>query len=938
MKIIKGRFYARKMLYRLRGVVIFFVLLGMFFLHPAVRALDLVNTANIIKETFLKEEKKSYGEELLEGEFLILGKHPDFQVYFGDRAKGGKHRVKVLKEGLSFEFAFLEATGTDQAGEEALLGINTANSDYQEATSSALSKEGLSKEQKQALENIEAQIEDIKLHQATLSAKLVEAKKEAASIDKAIKQIVPGTNIGFDELDKKQMIVRNSQVEPGMDIYYWKKENNLREKIIIRKPPLFSKLVFSLNTEGLTAFNIGSGVIYFKDKKGQNIFRITKGYIKDLTNAFSNEVETKVENNQLIHQLDQKWLNSPDRVYPLSLYFDFQLLEEEVITKQSGDGALLEKSWEEKGEIIKELKDKRTLFSKTFVKNDGSFQEKIWVGPVHYPEEDGKLEEINTNFTPSSLTDYDYEVVKGFFKTRFKKNLNSAGFAQYLYQGQEVQLELGNLSWVNDKGEEEIISPPQPAEAIPEGNLLRYPRAYGPGTGVEFLYHPQYLGKYLVINQYEDLKKNKAATEASALKFDFKMKIGAEVKIFLEGQEWDGKETSTQEGVEFKNLAGETIFSFKKPYAQDSQGEQKEIKLVLKKDGNWVFISKLIDASWLAQASYPIKADADIIYLDGDAYDMYNDSKNGDQDGSTTLIVGKAAPSIYDGYWAFAISQTIYESTINSVTFTGNISSNDIDVDAIIYGLQSEDCPAHEGGDPSLIGVTTNSQAWTNLSTGITGSQTSPAITSIFTEWINDYQPGRTGTDRFGMKIDDSNTGNSREVIFSDYQSGSTTDTYLTVDYTPANSAPTAPTTLYTNETDASSGVVNPSAVGDSSPVFSAIYNDSDAGDVADDYQLVVYSDSGCTNQVWDSTKTVMSNCTQGNRCLTASGVGIEFGGTALDFDGAQYYWKIKYWDDDDGEGTFSDCSDNFYILGPGDQMRYGNYFFNKTSEQVFTW
>jgi len=149
------------------------------------------------------------------------------------------------------------------------------------------------------------------------------------------------------------------------------------------------------------------------------------------------------------------------------------------------------------------------------------------------------------------------------------------------------------------------------------------------------------------------------------------------------------------------------------------------------------------------------------------------------------------------------------------------------------------------------------------------------------------------------------------------------------------NTAPSAPTTPYVNESAATaqSGESNPTAVGDATPVFSAVYVDTDDGDIADYYQLVVYSDSECSSEVWDSTKTSMTNCTEGNRCND-----IDFAGAALPFDGKKYYWKIKYWDDSASEGSYSDCTANFTILGPGDQMRHGNYFFNKKTERVFSW
>jgi len=172
-------------------------------------------------------------------------------------------------------------------------------------------------------------------------------------------------------------------------------------------------------------------------------------------------------------------------------------------------------------------------------------------------------------------------------------------------------------------------------------------------------------------------------------------------------------------------------------------------------------------------------------------------------------------------------------------------------------------------------------------------------------------------------------------LLFAQWYTGTGIDWDIIV--LGGNTAPGAPTVLYVNEraTTAQSGVANPVGVGDQTPVFSAIYNDDDSGDIADKYQVVVYSDVSCTAEVWNSggTGTAMTNCTQGNRCAD-----VTFGGSNIALDGATYYWKIKFWDDSDEAGTFSDCSATVTMVGPADQMRHGNYFFNQSVERTFTW
>jgi len=197
-------------------------------------------------------------------------------------------------------------------------------------------------------------------------------------------------------------------------------------------------------------------------------------------------------------------------------------------------------------------------------------------------------------------------------------------------------------------------------------------------------------------------------------------------------------------------------------------------------------------------------------------------------------------------------------------------------------------------------------------------------------EWSTETSWQTTGTNTYVT----SNYAAAGKV-FAQWLDGSGIDWDLIV--ISGNSAPGAPSVLYINEraTTAQSGSTNPVAVGDLTPVFSAIYNDSDSGDIANKYEVIVYNESSCTTQVWDSgaSGTSMTNCTQGNRCSD-----ITFGGTALPLDGRTYYWKIKYWDDQPSEGSFSDCTASFRMLGPNEQMRHGNYFFNNATERVYTW
>ena len=110
------------------------------------------------------------------------------------------------------------------------------------------------------------------------------------------------------------------------------------------------------------------------------------------------------------------------------------------------------------------------------------------------------------------------------------------------------------------------------------------------------------------------------------------------------------------------------------------------------------------------------------------------------------------------------------------------------------------------------------------------------------------------------------------------------------------NTQPTAPTSLLTE------GQTNPSRVADLTPEFSAIFNDPDTGDTGVFYQIQVNTASNFEGtSMWDSGKTSMSSTANGARITDVS-----YAGTTLSTNGITYFWRIKLWDNIDGESPWS--------------------------------
>ena len=118
------------------------------------------------------------------------------------------------------------------------------------------------------------------------------------------------------------------------------------------------------------------------------------------------------------------------------------------------------------------------------------------------------------------------------------------------------------------------------------------------------------------------------------------------------------------------------------------------------------------------------------------------------------------------------------------------------------------------------------------------------------------------------------------------------------------NNNPNAPQTPFCNNDTAQSGRASPVyGLTDTTPAFSAIYDDDDLSDTAEYYQLQVGDDTDWsdTPELWDSNKTALSSsCSENTRCED-----ITYNGTALTL-GSTYYWRIKFWDNRGGEGTWS--------------------------------
>jgi len=204
----------------------------------------------------------------------------------------------------------------------------------------------------------------------------------------------------------------------------------------------------------------------------------------------------------------------------------------------------------------------------------------------------------------------------------------------------------------------------------------------------------------------------------------------------------------------------------------------------------------------------------------------------------------------------------------------------------------------------NLVGTTAPDDAFMTVASLVIDSGTFP-ITGISISNSGsgaEFNVNRTGSDYAGYWDFDASTGDFDGEAFDGKNGANEADPGM-LRWDDSNKNPIAPTDLLTE------GATNPTNVTDETPEFSAVFNDLDIGDTANAYQIQVDDDINFGSPIWDSTKTALSpTCLQGNRCTD-----ISYAGSALTH-GTQYYWKIKFWDIGDLEGTWSTGS-NYFII-----------------------
>jgi hypothetical protein len=118
-----------------------------------------------------------------------------------------------------------------------------------------------------------------------------------------------------------------------------------------------------------------------------------------------------------------------------------------------------------------------------------------------------------------------------------------------------------------------------------------------------------------------------------------------------------------------------------------------------------------------------------------------------------------------------------------------------------------------------------------------------------------------------------------------------------------SSSIPTAPSSLYTSNTDASAGSTNPSTLTTLTPVFSAVCNSPSNCTAA---EIEVSANSDYSSPRWQSGQVDIVDIANGVRSES-----ILYAGSQLNYN-TTYYWRIRFYNSS-GVGSYTTSTNTFY-------------------------
>ena len=247
---------------------------------------------------------------------------------------------------------------------------------------------------------------------------------------------------------------------------------------------------------------------------------------------------------------------------------------------------LIQTTWSQK----KELTEKRTLFSKTYLNEDDTYSTVISAGPIHYRNQKGEFEDIQREITPSGSEDYDYEITNGFYHVYFKTDNKSEYPVVFeTKDGANLKMKLTAMAYLDSLSKKfHIIQEINIAPPKIEQNQITYPNAFE-AIDVKYIYGDTKLKEEILLTQkaresLPDPGKYNIKKEHAYLIFITQLDLNGSPAVYANNQNIKKNYFEGYEAIEFKNLKGDVKFFLPSDWAflkaeRDTVDEKSMLKI-----------------------------------------------------------------------------------------------------------------------------------------------------------------------------------------------------------------------------------------------------------------------------------------------------------------------------------------------------------------------
>lgn len=271
-----------------------------------------------------------------------------------------------------------------------------------------------------------------------------------------------------------------------------------------------------------------------------------------------------------------------------------------------------------------EVISERTATSKTFNKNDGSFEVAMYDETIHYKDEEGKWIQVN-----NSLNDNENNVENknNTFKVKFPKKLDDnkkieLTMSKYSIDWSVLDIDSSPISYSTEEFKVNNIK-----ELVNTTQVVTYMNILN-DVDLEYILSGSSIKENIILNEY---------SENFSLTFEFKL-TGLSL---LEDEEGN---------FLFVDNDNIIIFEFSDLFMYDSKyNDSQDIVLTVNETGNKTYDVELIpNNEWLQTATYPVVIDPTIVVtsVTSNIYDTY--------------IYSGAATTNYSSYSYMTIADTSY--------------------------------------------------------------------------------------------------------------------------------------------------------------------------------------------------------------------------------------------------------------------------------------